>query len=105
VTVISPKQYLIRFMKDLALLPDGKKRDFIVKIIRASDIDQFVQMHPDREYYRLIDEWIYLTPKSEHVVNAYCVFRDYGEIYLQISESCDDYQNMGEIIQELGGKW
>jgi hypothetical protein len=62
-------------------------------------------MHPDREYFRLIDEWIYLTPKSEHVVNAYCVFKDLGEIYLQLSESCDDYMNLFDIIAEMDGSW
>jgi hypothetical protein len=36
--VVSPKQYLIRFLRDVALLPSGKKRDFMLKVIKSDEI-------------------------------------------------------------------
>lgn len=56
-------------------------------------------------YNKIIDEWVYLTPKSPHIVNAYCVFKDKANLYLQMTEWCDNYMNVYEIINSFGASW
>lgn len=76
----------------------------MIKMLHTADIKRFCELNPSREYFRLIDEWIYLTPKTPHVVNAYCVFRDTNDTYMQMTEWCDNYQNMFEVIASYGGE-
>ena len=52
----------------------------------------------DDDYDRIIDDWIYLTPKSPHIVNAYCVLKDAPNVYLQMTEWCDNYMNVYEMV-------
>lgn len=62
-------------------------------------------MFPQLEYWRVIDEWIQMTPKSNHIVSAYAVLKDHNDMFMQVTECCSEYNNMYDVISELGGGW
>lgn len=47
----------------------------------------------------MLDDWIYLAPKSEHIVSAYEIFID--EMFImQLTEYCEGYENLYSIVKQ-----
>ena len=79
--------------------PDVNNK-FIFKVINAHQIAAFCgTLHPtDQQISRIIEPWIYVTPKTPHIVNAYEVYKD-KFLYLQLTEYCEGYDDVYDRVK------
>ena len=74
---------------------------YIYKIIDGKSVELFcgTKYPTDFQVNRIMDEWIYLVPKTPHIVTCYEVFKD-NFLYLQVCEYCEGYENVYTKIKE-----
>jgi hypothetical protein len=74
----------VQFTKSIALDKDNKPRLFLIKNIKESELDKWVD--DGNTVDSVIDKWIYITPSSPHIVRAFEVFRDDNKMCYQLIE-------------------
>jgi hypothetical protein len=81
-------------------MPDGKARKLVFKMLNSEEIQAGCgERNPTDEQIRgMIDDWIYMAPKSKQIVSAYDVFKD-DMFYMQLTEYCEQYDNLYSIIK------
>ena len=92
--IISPKCFVCIPKGHQDHSPDLKEK-FIFKVINSYQIENYcgTKKPTDKQISKIIDSWIYVTPKSPHIVSAYEVFKD-KILYLQLTEYCDGYEDI-----------
>jgi hypothetical protein len=70
----------------------------MLKLLNPTEIQLYFNLNPDKSYNNMIDQWIYLSPCSDHIVQALTLLVDYNHQVWTLTEFCKDHNNLYEII-------
>ena len=86
--IISTKCFVVVPKRDIALDSDSQKVKLLMKTLKRSEIANFCKTDTPSESMvnGIIDDWIFMTPGTPHIVRAFAIYRDGGA-----SASADSY--------------
>jgi serine/threonine protein kinase len=87
---------------NIALSHDGKVSKLCFKILNSEHIQAYcgLKKPSDKQISSIIDDWIYMAPKSKNIISAYEVFKDEA-FYMQLTEYCEGYDNIYQHLKMM----
>jgi hypothetical protein len=86
--IITTKCFVVVPKREIALDANSQKVKLLMKTLKRSEIENFCKTTTPSEsaVNGIIDNWIFMTPGTPHIVRAFAIYRDGGA-----SSSTDSY--------------
>jgi hypothetical protein len=97
--IVSAKCFVVVPKREIALTQESEPVKLLLKTVKHEEIDLFCNGHPtEAKVSKIVDDWIYMSPTSRHVVHAYAVYRDpgmrYTDNYMLLTQFYEGYDNI-----------